>query len=225
MKNFFKYLLLMIAVAGIVTVIGVSRMSSKVLDLPEPRFESEMSVEEALKNRRSVRSYKQEALTMEEVSQILWAAQGITAQNRFRTAPSAGATYPLDVYLVAGRVDGLDPGVYKYIPSGHKIELIDKGDKRSALTRASLNQSSVANAPASFVITGTYGRTTGRYGERGVLYTHIEVGHAAQNIYLQCESMGLGTVYIGAFTPDTVAEIITARKNEIPFAVFPVGRK
>lgn len=226
MNKGIKTALVLLTALIIVSIIGVSNMSSKTIDLPEPELKSATSVEEALESRRSVRSYKDEPVTKAEVSQLLWAAQGITDRGRFRTAPSAGATYPLNVYVVAGNnVEGLEAGVYKYNISDHKLELIENGDKRPELMKASLRQSSVGNAPFSIIITGIYGRTTGRYGERGKLYTHIEVGHAAQNVALQCRSLGLGTVYIGAFSPDDVADVIDADSNEIPFAVLPVGRK
>ena len=197
------------------------------MKLPKPELEGTVSVEEALQGRRSVRRYKDDPLTLAEVSQLLWAAQGITDEARgYRTAPSAGALYPLEVTLVVGTVTGLDPGVYKYDPREHELEKLDDGDKRAALADAALGQGSVRTGAVDIVFTAIYERVTGKYRERGVRYTHMEAGHAAQNVYLQAESLGLGTVVIGAFDDDAVAKVVgTTDDRERPLYIMPVGRK
>ncbi|MBN2013842.1 MAG: SagB/ThcOx family dehydrogenase [Candidatus Altiarchaeota archaeon] len=192
--------------------------------LPEPMYSSDISVEEALIMRRSIRAYSQESLTLQDISQLLWAAQGITGQRFLRTAPSAGGTYPLEVYLVAGNVEGLAPGVYHYRPDGHLLTRIRGGDYRMELQEAALDQRWIGDAAVDLVITAVYDRTTDRYGERGTRYVHLEAGHAAQNIYLQATALGLGTVSVGAFDDDRVIEVLNATKEETPLYIMPIGR-
>jgi SagB-type dehydrogenase family enzyme len=200
-------------------------LSERLIKLPEPIYQSETSVEEAIKSRRSVRAYKEGPLSLQQLSQMLWAAQGITSGGGYRTAPSAGALYPLEVYVVVGDVSDLSAGVYKYHPQRHGITQEVKGDKRRALAQASVMQSWMAKAPAMLVITGIYQRTTVKYGARGKRYVHMEVGHAAQNIYLQAVSLNLGTVMVGAFVDTVVKTILTLKKAEEPLAILPVGLK
>ena len=196
------------------------------LELPSPRPEEGLSIEAGLHARRSVRSYRTQGLDLSQVGQILWAAQGVTDEDRgFRTAPSAGATFPLEVYLVAGEVRGLEPGVYRYIPRQHRLEMISEGDVRDQLHSVALGQSPVLEAPASLVITAVYARTTGRYGDRGIRYVHMEAGHASQNVYLQCESLELVTVAIGAFDDDGVKTLLDLPGEETPLYLMPVGRR
>jgi len=196
-----------------------------VLILPTPRHDSETSVEEALLERRSVRSYADEPLTLSEISQLLWAAQGITNPSGGRTAPSAGALYPLEIYLLAGEINDLTTGIYHYKPDDHSLTLIIEGDQRQALYEAALSQSAVKDAAAVIVITAIYERTTVKYGERGIQYVHMEVGSVAQNVYLQAVSLDLGTVFIGAFHDDQVKHILRLSEAEIPLGIMPVGRK
>jgi len=193
--------------------------------LPEPRYDSDVSVEQSLLRRRSIRSYRAEPLTLQETSQLLWAAQGITDARGFRTAPSAGALYPLELYVVAGDVENLASGIYKYKPGKHELALVIAGDRRSELAEAALGQSAVEEGALVIVFTAVYGRTTDKYGERGIRYVHIEVGHAAQNLCLQATAMGLGAVTIGAFHDDQVSELLNLPGNEQPLYVIPVGRK
>ncbi|MEM2929538.1 MAG: SagB/ThcOx family dehydrogenase [Thermoproteota archaeon] len=195
------------------------------LRLPEPRYESEVSVEEALLKRRSVREYARGSLTLQEVSQLLWAAQGVTDPQGLRTAPSAGALYPLEVYLVVGSVEGLAPGVYKYVPDGHEIIMVLDGDKRARLTDAALGQAWVGKAAVDIVITAVYERTTGKYGERGIRYVHLEAGHAAQNICLQATAMDLGVVTVGAFYDEQVKTVLSLPDEEQPLYIITIGRK
>lgn len=201
--------------------------SSGILVLPIPALKGTVSVEEAIKLRRSVRKYSSEPLTIQEVSQLLWAAQGITDPNTgFRAAPSAGATYPLEVYLIVGKngVTGLEEGVYRYIPHGHKLEQTLKEDVRPKLVLAALGQDFIGKAPINIVITAVYERTTYRYGERGIRYVHMEVGHVGQNLHLQGVALGLGMVMVGAFFDDQVHSILNLPKNQKPLYIIPVGR-
>jgi len=199
--------------------------SDTIIELPEPRLESSVSVEEALLKRRSVREYADAPLTLEEVSQLLWAAQGITAEWGGRTAPSAGALYPLEVYLVVGNVENIAPGVYKYRPSRHEIVQVRDEDIRSELAKAALGQVWIKEGAIDIVIAAVYERTTKKYGDRGVKYVHMEAGHAAQNIYLQAAVLDLGMVTVGAFYDDQVKDIIGMPEDESPLYVIPVGRK
>lgn len=198
----------------------------EVIKLPPPVTRGNVSVEEAISRRRSIRSYADKPLSIFHISQLLWAAQGITDPARgFRAAPSAGATYPLEVYVVVGvgGVVGLKAGVYKYDPESHEIRLVVPGDLREVLAEACLGQSWVREAPVDIVITAVYERTTSRYGERGVRYVHMEVGHVGENIYLECVSLGLGCVVVGAFYDDEVARILRLPEGEYPLYVIPVG--
>ncbi len=201
---------------------GGESISGEIVPLPEPKLVGEMSVEEAIAKRRSIRSYRNEPITLGQLSQLLWAAQGITYWKRkFRSAPSAGATYPFEVYVVAGNVEGLFPGVYRYDPFNHTLVLVKEGDYRRALQRAALDQAWVGRAAVDIVLVAYYERTTSYYGERGVRYVHMEAGHIGQNIYLQATALGLGTVAVGAFYDDDVAEIIGT--GGAPLYIFPVG--
>jgi len=195
----------------------------EIMKLPEPKLESKISVEEALSRRRSVRDYKEDSLSLEEISQLLWSAQGVTAKWGGRTAPSAGALYPLEIYIVVGTVKGLKSGLYHYDPQKHGISQKKEGDLREKLTEASLGQDEILRAPATLVITAVYERTMKKYHERGIQYVHMEVGSAGENIYLQAESLGLGTVFIGAFEDEEVKKVLGI--EEEPLGIMPVGKK
>jgi len=194
------------------------------IKLSQPRTRGSVSIEEALLKRRSVRSYTGVPLSIEDLSQLLWAAQGMSHPRGYRTAPSAGALYPLELLVAAGRVGALSPGVYRYDPHRHEIVLHREGDRRANLRRASLDQSAVGNAPAVLIFCAVYERTTRKYGERGVRYAMMEAGHAAQNVHLQVVSLGLGTVLIGAFRDDQVKSVLELGGNEEPLYLMPVGK-
>ncbi len=194
------------------------------ITLPEPKYDSDISVEEAILNRRSIRDYTSQALTLPEVSQLLWAAQGITDPGGKRGAPSAGATYPLEIYIVVGDVEGVAEGIYRYNPHQNELIKVLDGEHRKALAGAALNQQFIAEAPLDIVITAIYERTTDRYGDRGIRYVHMEAGHAAQNVYLQAVALNLGTVVVGAFHDDQVTKIMALPDNEVPLYIMPVGR-
>lgn len=202
---------------------GDEDMSSELIKLPEPKMMGEMSLEECLANRRSVRKYADEQLTLEQISQILWAAQGITSEGGGRTAPSAGAKYPLEIYAVVSGVEGLAEGLYRYKPVEHALLAIRKGDLRKALCASALGQKCVLDAPITIVIAADYERTRKKYGERTERYVHMEVGYSSQNIYLQAESLGLGTVAVGAFEDGKVKDILNEKYE--PLLLMPVGIK
>lgn len=206
----------------------IATSSTLILDesisLPEPSYESNCSIEEALLKRRSTREYSGEPLTLYEISQILWAAQGITHEKRLRTAPSAGGLYPLELYVVVGDVEGIETGIYRYIPNENILLKIVDGDKRSNITDAALGQEWVENAAINIVITAIYERTTVKYGDRGIRYTHIEVGHTAQNICLQATALNLGVVTVGAFHDDKIIHILNLSQDEKPVYIIPIGK-
>jgi SagB-type dehydrogenase family enzyme len=207
---------------------GGGKMSDKgeKITLPKPRYKSGISIEEAILNRRSVRNYSEEPMNLEEVSQLLWSAQGITDEKRkFRAAPSAGALYPLEVFLVVGNVSKLEDGIYRYDPFNHAVTKLMEGDYRDALSLASLGQSCVRNGAVSIIFAGVYDRITGKYGDRGIKYIYMEAGHAAQNVYLQAEALKLSTVVVGAFLDDKVKEVIGMKEEEMPLYILPVGKK
>lgn len=197
----------------------------ETVSLPMPVYEGKLSVEAALKRRRSVREYSDSPLTVEEVSQLLWAAQGITGSYGMRTAPSAGALYPLEIYLVAGKVKGLAPGIYRYVNKKHALLKVADGDFRKKLSAAALGQECVRDGATSIVISGVYERTAKKYGERASQYVHIEVGGVAENIYLQAQALNLGTVFVGAFRDKLLKALLKMTDRETPLGIMPVGRK
>jgi len=208
-----------------VSYVASSMESEQRIPLPDAEFGGEMSIEEALKKRRSTRVFRRDELTLDDVSQLLWAAQGITGTPDYRSAPSAGALYPLELYIIAGDVDGLSAGVYRYRPMKHELVLVASGDHRKKLAAAALEQSWVRRAPAVLIIAGVYARTMGKYGQRGRRYVHMEVGHTAQNIYLQATARSLGTVMVGAFDDDEVQNVSGLPADHVPLALMPVGHK
>ena len=199
--------------------------SSPTLKLPEPRLQSKVSLEETLFKRRSVREYANLPLALEDISQLLWAAQGITAEWGGRTAPSAGGLYPLEVYLAVGSVENLGLGVYRYRPEGHELVKVRDGDVREELAKAALDQTWVKEGAIDIVIAAVYERTTKKYGDRGVRYVDMEAGHAAQNVYLQATALNLGMVTVGAFYDEQVKSVLGMLENEVPLYVIPVGKK
>ena len=195
------------------------------IHLPAPNLSGSLSLEETLAGRRSAREYGSASLTIDQLSQLLWSAQGITERRYgLRSAPSAGALYPLEVYVAAENVDDLPTGVYRYVPQHHGLQVVVDRSVREQLSRDALSQSAVADAPATLAIAAVLARTTQKYGERGRRYVHMEIGHAAQNLYLQATALGLGTVVIGAFDDDSVKRTLGMRSDEEPLCLVPVGR-
>ena len=205
---------------------GEPHVSSNVgggTKLPEPCRDGKTTVEAALGRRQSVREFNREALTLAEVSQLLWAAQGMTSSAGRRTVPSAGALYPLEVFLVSGKEDVLPAGVYRYRPLAHELVRVAEGDKRAQLATAALEQEWLKEAPVTLVIAAVYERTARKYRQRAERYVHMEVGHAAQNVHLQAAALGLGTVVVGAFGDAQVKRVLTLAANEDPLCLMPVG--
>ncbi len=192
-----------------------------VVKLPEPSLDSTKSLEECIAARRSQRSYSDTPLTLEQVSQVLWAAQGITSDRGFRTTPSAGALYPVRLYFVAENVDGLEDGSWLYDPEDHSISLVREGSLLADLQTAAVDQDCVGNAAAALVIAAIPEVTEARYGDRSLRYIDQEVGCICQDVYLQCASLGLGTVAIGAFYDDQVAEVVST--EALPRLIMPLG--
>jgi SagB-type dehydrogenase family enzyme len=210
----------------------LAEQSGRVIYLPEPQTDGAISVEETLQNRRSQRQFLDEEISLENLSQILWAAYGITQPREnppflrggLRTAPSAGALFPLEIYVAIGKVMGIEPGVYKYISKEHKIVRIIDRDLRPELTSAAWGQKMIEEAPASVIYTAIFSRMTDKYGERGrERYVCMDLGHSAQNIYLQAEALGLGTCAIGAFADEDIAKILNLPKEEEPLYIMPIG--
>ena len=196
-----------------------------MIRLPSPTYESKTDLNKALQERRSVREYRDEPLLLAHISQLLWVAQGVTSLGGYRTAPSAGALYPLEVYVVAGHVTGLPSGIYKYNAPQHTLTKMSDGDRRQALAAAALGQDWLAKAPAVIAISAVYPRTTGKYGERGTRYVHMEVGHAGQNVALEAVSLGLGTCMVAAMSDSDVKRVLGLPVEEQPLYLIPVGRK
>jgi SagB-type dehydrogenase family enzyme len=198
---------------------------NSLMPLPAASSSGTVSLEETIAHRRSVRNFSAEPLSLAEVSQLFWAAQGITSpQNGFRAAPSAGATYPLFLFFVAGNVTDVEPGIYLYHPDEHALEKVLQGDYRTQVCQAALSQKFIEAAPALIVIAGVFSRTTLRYGSRGENYVYMEAGHVGQNIYLQATALGLATVAVGAFKTDQLANALGLFNTETPLYIFPVGK-
>ena len=211
----------MIAVSSDVAPNKPAKDEAGMIILPKPLTKGQMSLEETLQKRRSRRQFSDQPLTLAQLGQLLWAAQGHTHPQGLRTAPSAGALYPMEVYAVVGKTEGLEPGVYHYEPSGHRLKLLKSGDLRRELQRACLGQQLIATAPVTVFIAADYSRTAKKYRQRAQRYVHIEAGHIGQNIYLQAESLHLGTCAVGAFTDSQMKNLL--RIAEEPVYVMPVG--
>lgn len=209
-----------------------------LIQLPAVRLDGPVSVEEALAERRSIRNYGAETLTLDELGQVLWSAQGVTHpieqaaegfqwewRGGFRTAPSAGALYPLEIYVVVGHVYGLKPAVYRYVPVEHALELAAPGDLRAPLSQAAHGQRVISTPPAVLVIAGVVARTAAKYGERAEQYVLLEAGAAAENVFLQCESLDLATVIVGAFVDEEVKEVLHLTEEEEAYVLMPIGRR
>lgn len=194
------------------------------IELSMHQASGDVSVEEALRKRRSVREYSRKPLRLGEVSQLLWAGQGLTDPRGLRTAPSAGALYPLELYVAIRNVERVPSGVYWYNPLEHKLIRTVQGDVRDELTAAALWQAWIGEGAIVIAFGAVYQRTTVKYGERGIRYVHIEVGHAAQNVFLQAVSLDLKAVVVGAFNDRRVQRILNMSEEELPLLLMPVGR-
>jgi len=203
---------------------GISGLNRpETVELPDVKPGAPGSFSDLMHRRRSIRTFGQGSMTLDQVAKIVFAAQGSTRRGMYRTVPSAGGLYPLEVFIVAGPVKGLGPGVYKYRPEGHELEIIASGDHRKELAQQLYGQTWVAEAQTVVVICAVYERVTGKYGQRGVRYTHIEAGCAAQNISLEGINLGLGSTVVGAFSDREVGKVLKADEDEVPLIVMPVG--
>lgn len=185
--------------------------------LPAPRERGPISVEEATARRRSLREFASDALSLPEIAQLLWSAAGITSREGLRAAPSAGARYPLETYLAC------EHGLFHYHLKDHALVKAQADDPRGPLAAAAYGQSFIAEAAVSLVFVALYQRTTSRYGDRGIRYVHMDIGHAAQNVHLQAVALGLGSVPVGAFDDTAVADILRLPQDHMPVYIVPVG--
>ncbi len=189
-----------------------------IIKLPKPKEKGNLSLEETISKRRSERSFSGKELTLEQISQLLWSCQGVTNERKgFRSAPSAGATYPLEVYLAT------KDGLFLYLPNSHSIKRLKDKDLREELRNASFSQGFVKDAAVDIIICAEFKRTTSRYGTRGERYVYIEVGHAAENVHLQVVAEGLGSVPVGAFSDSKVKDALGLPDDIIPIYIIPVG--
>jgi SagB-type dehydrogenase family enzyme len=193
------------------------------IKLPEARRQSTLSLDAALWARHSTRSLARDSIALADVGQLLWAAQGVNRPDGHRTAPSAGGTYPLELYLLASRVRDLPAGTYHYKPAGHELESVAPGDRLPELLTAA-RQTWIADAAIVVVFAGAYDRTAGRYRDRTERYVAIEVGAAGQNVYLEAAALGLGTTMVGSFQDSTLASVVGLPSGQRPVAIMPVGR-
>jgi SagB-type dehydrogenase family enzyme len=214
------------AAAGIMLamVASVAAAGAPAVALPEPRRDSAYSLERAFSQRRSVREFERAPLALAELAQLAWAAQGERGPGARRTAPSAGALYPLELFVVAGNVRDLPAGVYRYEPAAHRLVLVAEGDRRRELAGPAWGQTWIADAPVILLVAGIERRTTGKYGSRGVRYVHMEAGHAAQNVLLQAAALGLGATVVGAFSDAAVRDAAGLETDAKPLCLIPVGR-
>lgn len=216
-------------------IAGQATQETPMIRLPAPAADGGAPLTRALAQRRSVRSFSATPLQLSEVAQLLWAAQGVTQptpapagwqwgewRGGLRTAPSAGALYPLELYVLATAVDGLDRGLYRYLPVDHALVRVGDGDA-AALAAAALGQRAITEAPAVVIVTGVQARTAVKYGERAPRYVHIEVGAAAENLLLQAAALGLGGVFMGAFRDDAVQQTLGLPDDHAPLALVVVG--
>jgi SagB-type dehydrogenase family enzyme len=190
---------------------------SQIIELTEPITKGTMPLEQAITTRRSRREFSSKALTWEQIGQLVWAAQGQDAHSRYRTVPSAGATYPLELFVVTER------GLFRYLPGKHAVARLTDQDLRARLVAAAWGQEFIAAAAVTLVFAAEFARTTGRYGERGIRYVYMEAGHAAQNVHLQAESLGLGSVAVGAFDDASVSKVLELPSGLEPLYMVPVG--
>lgn len=196
------------------------------MKLPLVKTEGTVSLEQTIRRRRSCRSFTNKTLALDHLSQILWAASGITEDNGFkRAAPSGGALYPIDVYVALGKksVSEFDAGLYRYEPKGHRVTKVNQQDLREKIARASLFQMWMADAPVQIVLVAEYSRSTVKYHERGIRYTMIEAGHIGQNVFLQAEALGLKAGIVGAFSDEKLIRIMEISSKYEPLLVMPVG--
>ena len=192
---------------------------SEIITLAKPNQNGPMSLEKAVATRRSRRDFLPKSLTLEQISQLTWAAQGRDAHSRYRTVPSAGATYPLELFVVTS------DGFFRYLPAKHALEKLTEQDLRAALAPAAWGQDFIKAAPLTLVFAAQFSRTTNHYGQRGVRYVYMEAGHAAQNVHLQAEALGLGSVAVGAFDDSSVSKVLSLPNDLEPIYMVVIGHR
>jgi len=224
-RSFSKAALAAVGAAATTAAISDSALAEEttVIRLNVPQRQGSFAVEHAISLRRSVRGFREGALTEDQLGQLLWAAQGITARDGKRAAPSAGALYPLEVYVLCGNVGTLVSGVYRYRPRSHDLMLVAAGRLHEELVAAARHQEWILTAPAVICIATVFERTTPKYGNRGRGYVYMEAGAAAENLMLQAVAVGLATTMVGAFDDDEVKQLLHLAPNEIPLCLLPVG--
>jgi SagB-type dehydrogenase family enzyme len=221
-KQYWRYWFIFNLILGLAIFINqeIAMAKYKEIPLPAPVTKGKISLEEAILKRRSQRNFAPKDLSQQVISQLLWAAQGITAKQwgySFRAAPSAGALYPMEIYLLS------KDGLFHYLTEAHKLEVLNENDLRAALADCAWGQEAVSEAAVDLVICAVYSRVTAKYGQRGIRYVHIEAGHVAQNIHLQAVALGLGSVPIGAFSDEQVKKALSLPKEHEPLYIIPVG--
>ena len=204
----------------------MTRKKEAPIKLPTPILKGKLSIEEAISKRRSFRRFRAQPISLAQLSQLLWSAQGITSTNRRRAVPSAGATYPLEIFVVIGEhgIESLAAGIYHYDVDNHSLSLHTSGDLRQKLADTALGQSFIANCPVDIVVCALHPRTAYRYGRRGERYVHMEVGHVGQNVSLQAVALGLATVMVGAFEDEEVGKTLKLEDQIKPLYIIPVGK-
>ena len=174
-----------------------------------------------------IREFKSDKISSDDLGKILWSAMGFqNLSTGGRTAPSAGACYPLSCYAAIGKdgIEGIEEGLYYYSFRDHSLRKRLDGDLRHELARAALHQDFISVAPVSIIFTAVMSLTTDSYGERGIRYVYIDLGHAAQNVLLQAVALEIGTVPVGAFHDDRVSDLLNLPKDEQPLYIIPVGK-
>lgn len=189
----------------------------EIVTLPKPNLDGSMSLEQAVAIRRSWRDFRFQPLTLEQIGQLAWSAQGQGTKSKYRTTPSAGTTYPLELFVVN------EQGLFHYLLGKHALEKLAGRDLRSALATAAWGQEFIEAAPLTMVFAAEFARTTRRYGKRGIRYVYMEAGHAIQNVHLQAEALGLGSVAVGAFDDASVSKVLSLSVNFEPVYMVVVG--
>ena len=195
------------------------------ISLPEPDSRGGAPLWEVLSTRRSVREFKNQPVSAQQVSQLLWASQGITAEQfgyKFRTTPSAGALYPVETYLVINNVEEIPQGVYHYAVEDHRLEQIKKGDYRVTVARAALDQKVAYEAGLVFIWTAIYARCKWKYKQRAYRYIYLDAGHIAQGVALASVALGLGSCQIGAIYDEEADDLLGLDGNDEGTIYFSV---
>jgi SagB-type dehydrogenase family enzyme len=186
-------------------------LNSTKIKLPPPKQVETLSVDEAIRRRRSIRTFLEKPMTIEQLSYLLWASIGIQRKENgyeFRTVPSAGALYPIETYLIANKIRGLEKALYHYSIKSHLLEELVRGDFSRSVARAALGQEMFLGAAAIFVWTAIFDRSKWKYRQRAYRYIYLDAGHIAQNLALSATSLGLGSCQVGAFYDDEVNTIV-----------------